>query len=176
MTPILIWGIIGVFVVPQSSRFPYFSRLFHTGTAPLPPELKTSPEPHGTRIPLAIPEKYLVPYHQIIAALSSHTRKGTLLFTGVAGLAIGAGALVLFVDMPLYLLGVLSVLSLAALGLAVVSARIRFFPSATPEVQDTTPPAPQTTLPEHSPEPAIEPDETEQHDAKKNRTWPAHPL
>lgn len=69
--------------------------------------------------------------------------------------------------MPLYLLGVLSVLSLAALGLAVVSARIRFFPSATPEVQDTTPPAPQTTLPEHSPEPAIEPDETEQHDAKK---------
>jgi archaeal flagellar protein FlaI len=171
MTPILIWGIIGVFVILQGSRFPDFSRLFHTGTAAPPLEPETSPEPPGTRIHLAIPEKYLAPYHRTIAALSSPTRKGTLLFTGVAGLAIGTGALVLFVDMPLFLLVALSLVSLAALGLAVVSARMRFSAQATSVVQDTTPPAPEKKIPEPiSPEPVIEPDapdETEQHDAKK---------
>ncbi len=96
---------------------------------------------------------------------------GTILFNGVAGLAIGTGALVLFVDMPLFLLTVLSVISLAALVLAVASARVRFFHSATPAVQDTTPPVPEKKFPEPLfPEPVIEPvipDETEPHDTKK---------
>jgi len=171
MTPILIWGITAVLVVLQGSRLSGFSRLFHAGAAAPPREPKTSPEPHGTRIHLSIPERYLVPYHQTIAALSSPTRKGFLLFTGVGGLAIGTGALVLFVDMPLFFLVVLSVLSLAALGLAVISARIRFFPSTTSMMQDNAPPVPEKKIPEpFLPEPVIEPevpDETEQHDTKK---------
>ena len=168
MTPILIWGIIGVFAVLQGSRFPGFSRLFPAGTAAPPAESKTSPEPRSKRIHLSIPEKYLIPYHQTIAVLSSPTRKGTLLFTGLAGLAIGTGTLVLFVDMPLFLLAALSLVSLAALGLAVVSVRIRFFPLIRPDMQDSVPPAPEKKSPEQfPPEPVIEPDDTEQHDTKK---------
>jgi len=171
MTPILIWGSIGVFVVLQGSRFPMLSRLFHADTQAAHGEPVPSPEPQRKSILLAIPEQYLVPYRQSIAALSSPTRKGTLLFTGVAGLAIGTGALVLFVEMPLGLLAALSVLSLASLVLAVASARARFFSSTTTAVQDAAPPVPEKEFPEPlSPESVIGPvipDEPEPHDTEK---------
>ncbi|MFA6364426.1 type II/IV secretion system ATPase subunit [Methanoregula sp.] len=171
MALILIWGIIGVFVILQSSRFSGFSRLFHTDTDASRKEPIGSPEAPGKKIRLVIPEKLLVPYRQAIAALSRSTRKSLLLFTGIAGLAIGTGVLVLFVEMPLFLLAVLSVFSLATLVPVVISARIRFFPSALPDMQDTAPPVPEKKIPERfSPKPVIEPvvpDETEQHDTKK---------
>jgi len=101
----------------------------------------------------------MVPYRQVLKALSQPTRMSLLLFTGVTGLAIGTGVVVLFVEMPVFLLAVLSVLSLAALVPAVAAARVRFFPRARTKEQDPTPPAPEkkphTT---HSEKPGVEPD------------------
>jgi len=60
-----------------------------------------------------------------IAALASRTIQGLVLLIAVALIAFGTGAIVLFVDMPIILMGVLSVISLAALILFAAAARAR---------------------------------------------------
>lgn len=67
-------------------------------------------------------------YQRIITALASRTVKGTVLLLAVALVAFGTGFVVLFIDMPLLLMAVLSVISLVALILFASAARARFFP------------------------------------------------
>jgi flagellar protein FlaI len=62
-----------------------------------------------------------------ITALSGHSLKGMLLLLATALVALVTGIVVLFIDMPILLMGILSVVSLAALILFVVGARARFF-------------------------------------------------
>jgi flagellar protein FlaI len=71
-------------------------------------------------------------YRRIIAVLASHTVKGHVLLFIVALVAFGTGAVVLFIDMPLVLMGVLSVVSVVTLIIFVAAARARFFPSSLP--------------------------------------------
>ena len=72
---------------------------------------------------------------EIIAVLSSHTVKGSVLVLIIALVAFGTGALVLFVDMPLIPMGVLSVISVIALIFFVAAVRARFFPPPLPDVE-----------------------------------------
>jgi flagellar protein FlaI len=162
MMLILIWGSIGVFIVLQGSISSVFSRLFHTGSTEPPAKPGVSLDARSIKIRRGIPEKILVPYYRAITVLSRPTRNGLLLFTGIAGFAAGTGGLVLFVEMPLFLLAGLSILSLAALVLSVVSARIRFFPSRIPVMQDGAPPVPEKEIPEPLPEPEIDPDASDE--------------
>jgi len=69
-------------------------------------------------------------YRKTIAALSSKSTRGYLLLLSTAIVAFGTGVIVLFVDMPLPLIGVLSVVSLATLALFVKGARSCFFPDS----------------------------------------------
>jgi archaeal flagellar protein FlaI len=68
----------------------------------------------------------------LVAALSRRTLAGLALFIAVAVVAVGTGIVVLFIDMPFLLMGFLSIISLGALVLFVVSARARFFPAPLP--------------------------------------------
>ena len=74
-------------------------------------------------------------YRKIIAVLASHMVKGLVLLFTVALVAFGTGAVVLFIDMPLVLMGVLSVVSVVALIIFVAAVRARFFPSSLPVVE-----------------------------------------
>ncbi|ABS56900.1 type II secretion system protein E [Methanoregula boonei 6A8] len=80
-------------------------------------------------------------YRKTIAAFSQHSARGSLLLvsTGLASAATGVG--VLFVDLPILLMGILSVVSLAALILFVAGVRARFFPPHDRPIQEITEPA-----------------------------------
>ncbi len=66
-------------------------------------------------------------YQKIITALSSRSVKGSLLLLTTAVVALVTGVVVLFVDMPILLMGILSVVSLAMLILCMAAIRTRFF-------------------------------------------------
>ena len=78
----------------------------------------------------------------VIAALASPTPKGLVLLLAVALIAFGTGAAVLFIDMSLILMGVLSVISLATLILVIAAVRARFSTHSLPVAG--IPPAAQT--------------------------------
>jgi flagellar protein FlaI len=78
---------------------------------------------------------------KIITALSGRSLKGTLLLLATAVVAVVIGLVVLFIDMPILLMGVLSIVSLIALVLVVVGARARFFPASNVRSEGT--PAPE---------------------------------
>ena len=69
-------------------------------------------------------------YRKIIAALSRSSNQGNLLLLSTAIMAFITGIIVLFIDMPLPLMGALSVVSLVTLILFVAGARARFFPAS----------------------------------------------
>ena len=74
---------------------------------------------------------------KILTALSGRSLMGTLLLMTTALVALIIGIVVLFVDMPMVLMGVLSVVSLIALVLFGVGVRARFFPAS--KVRDESP-------------------------------------
>jgi flagellar protein FlaI len=76
-------------------------------------------------------------YQTAIAALANSTIKGSVLLLAVALVAGGTGAVVLFIDMPLPLMGVLSVISIVSLFFFVAAVRARFFPFSLPVVEVT---------------------------------------
>ena len=67
-------------------------------------------------------------YRKLIAVLASHTVKGYVLLFSVGLVAFGTGVVVLFIDMPIIQMGVLSVISVVALIFFVAVVRARFFP------------------------------------------------
>ena len=83
------------------------------------------------------------------AALSCRSTRGNLLLSSVGLVAAGTGAVALFVDLPVLLLGVLSVISLATLVLFVAGARARFFPARAVSGADGASPV---TMPVREPE------------------------
>ena len=88
-------------------------------------------------------------FQKILSALSGHSYKGTLLLLATAVVAVVIGLVVLFIDMPILLMGVLSVISLIALILFVIGARARFFPALT--VQNNVPPSSVTPPDKNTP-------------------------
>jgi flagellar protein FlaI len=82
-------------------------------------------------------------YQTAIATLASRTIKGNVLLLAVALVAGGTGAVVLFIDLPLILMGILSVLSVVALIFFVAAVRARFFPHSIPDV--TVAPVPRVS-------------------------------
>ena len=72
-------------------------------------------------------------FRRTIAALSRRSTQGHLLLLSTAIMALVIGIIVLFVDMPLLLMGILSVVSLATLIIFVGGARARFFPPSMPD-------------------------------------------
>ena len=109
----------------------------------------TSPSPENPRsfpsFKVGSPNTF---FSQLTTALSSHSARGSILLSCLAVVAVGTGATALFVDLPVLLLGILSVISLAALVLFVTGARARFFPaparSGTGSTTVGVPPAPET--------------------------------
>jgi flagellar protein FlaI len=79
-------------------------------------------------------------YRKTIAAISTPSTQGHLLLLLTATIALVTGIVVLFIDLPLILMAVLSVVSLAALALFAIGARARFFPASSLHAEDT--PAP----------------------------------
>ncbi|MGB8891486.1 MAG: type II/IV secretion system ATPase subunit [Methanoregula sp.] len=67
-------------------------------------------------------------YQKTISALSGRSLKGTFLLLTMAVVAVVTGIVVLFIDMPIPLMGILSVISLVALILFIIGARARFSP------------------------------------------------
>ena len=80
-------------------------------------------------------------FSQLTAALSSHSARGSFLLFSMGLVAAGTGAAALFVDLPLLLLGILSVILLATLVLFVIGARSRFFPAPAPSGTGISPSA-----------------------------------
>ena len=66
-------------------------------------------------------------YQKSFATFSSPTPKGTLLLVVTALVAAATGVVVLFIDLPILVMGLLSAISLAALALFVAGAWARFF-------------------------------------------------
>jgi flagellar protein FlaI len=89
--------------------------------APLP-----APEPEPKKDKPDSPDRIKKPSRRIITALSEKTKKGMILFTLVAAGATATGGVVLFIDMPLILMAVLSAISLILLVLFVIAAQERF--------------------------------------------------
>src|SRR5208283_1780284 len=85
-------------------------------------------------------ESFGTGYWKIVAALSRRSTQGHLLLLSTATVALVTGAIVLFVDMPSLPMGILSVVSLAALIFFVAGARARFFPASDRPVKGTPSP------------------------------------
>jgi flagellar protein FlaI len=78
---------------------------------------------------LSVSERLKPSYRKTITALSHHSARGSLLLVSTGLAAVLTGVIVLFVDLPLLLMGTLSVVSLAMLVLFVAGARARFLPA-----------------------------------------------
>jgi flagellar protein FlaI len=79
-------------------------------------------------------------YRKTIAALSRQSTQGSLLLLSTAVVASATGVAVLFIDMPLFLMGILSVVSLVSLFFFVAGTRARFFPASDKPVKGTLDP------------------------------------
>ena len=95
--------------------------------------------------------------------------KGLVLLFTVALVAFGTGAVVLFIDMPLVLMGVLSVVSVVALIIFVAAVRARFFPSSLPVVE-------VSSVTRAGPDKGPGGETGTAHTQPKNRDLPAHLL
>lgn len=105
---------------------------------------------------MAIPESIQVPFRNLLYRLSQPGRGSEISFYGVIAIALIAGSLVLLVDMPVVLMVVLSLVSLACLGIGVAAAKVRIsssLPSPVVDMPPTVSPGPETTVPVSDPEP-----------------------
>jgi len=78
---------------------------------------------------LSVSERLRPFYTKIIAALAHPSARGSLLLIATGLIAAITGAIVLFVDLPLFLMGTLSVVSLGALIFFAIGTRARAVPS-----------------------------------------------
>jgi flagellar protein FlaI len=154
-------------VLVQGSISSRLSRVFHSDAENAPHDESAPWEkpPRATAkftVSGIVPEKYQVPFRKLMFALTRPGQTGEALFYGIFCIALVTGTLVLLVDMPLFLVIVLSVVSLATLITGIAAAKARFFPrSVVPVAESPSPvfPEPEYAPPAERPEP-VQPDIT----------------
>jgi flagellar protein FlaI len=147
-------------IICQGSIASRLSRVFKGKDAEVAPRddpvIRTTPK---RQLSAVVPERLQVPFRKLMFALTRPGQTGEVLFYGVFCIALVTGTLVLFVDMPVVLVIVLSAVSLATLITGIAAAKVRFF--SRPVVPTAEP------QPVAEPVPEKKPDEESRHEEDK---------